>query len=306
VTIAHRIVAAIVFAAALGSPSAPERGRPVILLVHGRGLIDRDTAALRRDWFASLTSGVKKVVARSPLTDADVRLVWYEDVLDQRATAGCSYAANDPRAKRGAATDPDFTSFVAGVGNFLDMLTDLVDSTTGVAMRGLSADAAFLTDARKRCAAEQRLGDAIDLASREGRPVIVVAHSLGSLVAYDYLSARTDTGVVRRLVTIGSMAGSADLRRLLIGGDSTDTLVMPTSIDSWINVRKNSDLLALPLSIGTDVLVTADSGEVDPHEMTGYLHDASVARAVLGGWCAAFVAPAIPSECIELSKAGSP
>lgn len=269
-------------------------------------MVGRDTALLRRQWFAGLASGVKKVVPHSPLTDDDVRLVWYEDVLDQRSAAGCSYADSDPRAKRGAATNPDFNRFVAGVGGLLDMLTDLVDSTAGDAMRGLSADASFLTDARKRCAAEQRLGDAIDEASREGRPVIVVAHSLGSVVAYDYLSARTDTGIVRRLVTVGSMAGSTDMRRLLIGGDSTDTLAMPRSIDSWINVRKDGDLLAVPLSVGTDVLVAADSGEVDPHEMTGYLHDASVARAVLGGWCTAFTSLAAPVECAQVSNSGKP
>ena len=73
---------------------------------------------------------------------------------------------------------------------------------------GLAADASFLSDARKRCASERRLAEAIDRARSEGGPIILLAHSLGSLVAYDYLSTRTDTVLVNRLVTIGSMLGS--------------------------------------------------------------------------------------------------
>jgi alpha-beta hydrolase superfamily lysophospholipase len=45
----------------------------------------------------------------------------------------------------------------------------------------------------KRCASEQRLGAEIDRAKAEGRPIVIVAHSLGAVVAYDYLSARRDS-----------------------------------------------------------------------------------------------------------------
>ena len=144
--------------------------------------------------------GAKPLTHAPLITDRDVRLVWYADVLDPRSSETCDYASDDLRARHDAETDPNLKSFVSLVGNLLGALTNVVSDTESVRqLRTLSGDASFLGDAHKRCASERRLGDALDRAKREGRPVILVAHSLGSLVAYDYLSARRDTVVVQRL-----------------------------------------------------------------------------------------------------------
>ncbi|MDB4874885.1 MAG: hypothetical protein JWM41_1331 [Gemmatimonadetes bacterium] len=299
----YRLLAAFALAATLGAPAPDDRGRPVILMVHGRGLLDRDTADLRRLWFSALNDRAKAIARDSPLAERDVRLVWYADVLDPRSSAGCDYARGDRRATRDAAVDPTLKTVVSLIGGFLSAINSLAgDSASGSELRSLAADASFLSDARKRCGAEQRLADAVDQAAREGRPVIVVAHSLGSLVAYDYLSTRPDSAAVRRLVTLGSMVGSAELRRLLIGGDSTDTLAVPKSVASWINIRQDGDQLAVPLSVGRDTLVAPAPGETDPHEMVGYLENSATAKAVLGGWCAAFATRA-PSACADIVRA---
>jgi pimeloyl-ACP methyl ester carboxylesterase len=298
-----RLIAVLAFAATLVASPEDDRGRPVVLLVHGRGLIDRDTAATRKMWLNALIDGSRAGDAPSTITERDVRVVWYADVLDPRSSAGCDYAAGDPRAKRSAATEPDFKMVVATAGSIIDALTSFVaqsDSEAAGQLRALSADASFLGDARKRCAAEQRLGDALDRARREGRPVILVAHSLGALVAYDYLSSRSDTGLVQRFITIGSMAGAPEFRRLLIGGDSTDTLSRPSGVKSWINIRHADDVFAAPISVGRDILVTAPADEPDPHEMVGYLRGAATNAEVVGSWCAAFETGA-PSTCAKVS-----
>jgi pimeloyl-ACP methyl ester carboxylesterase len=292
-----RLIAALAFAATLVAPPESDRGRPVVLLVHGRGLIDHDTAATEKMWLSALIDGSRAANAPQTITERDVRVVWYADVLDPRSSAGCDYAAGDPRAKRNA-TEPDFRTVVATAGTIIDALTSLVaqsDSEGAGQLRALSADASFLSDARKRCAAEQRLGDALDRARREGRPVILVAHSLGALVAYDYLSSRSDTGVVQRFITIGSMAGAPDLRRLLIGGDSTDTLARPSGVKSWVNIRHADDVFAAPISVGRDILTAAPADEPDPHEMVGYLRGTATNREVVGSWCAAFETKAPPA-----------
>jgi len=265
-----------------------DRGRPVILLVHGRGMTDRDTSAMRKLWFGALRSGFIAAGGDSLVTERDVRVVWYADVLDPRATTGCDYDRGDPRAKRDAAEDPDLKSLVSMAGNLLDALTNMVsDNETTSQLRGLAADASFLSDVRKRCASERRLADAIDRARGEGRPIILVAHSLGSLVAYDYLSTRTDSVLVSRFVTIGSMLGSP-VRHVLIGGDSTDTLSRPPSVKEWVNVRNEQDPLAVPLSVGRDIAANPPADEPDAHEMIGYLRGQATAKEVLGGWCGAF------------------
>ena len=266
-----------------------DRGRPVILLVHGRGLMDRDTSATRRFWLGALSSGIKAVANAPLIAERDVRVVWYSDVLDPRSTVGCDYAPNDPRARREAAEDPDLKALVSMAGNLLGTLTSLVADTEATSqLRGLAADASFLSDAHRRCAAERRVADAIDRARREGRPIILVAHSLGSLVAYDYLSTRTDSVLVNRFVTIGSMLGSPELRHLAIGGDSTDTLSRPASVKDWINIRNEQDVFAVPVSTGRDIATNPPADEPDAHEMVGYLRGPATAREVLAGWCAAF------------------
>jgi pimeloyl-ACP methyl ester carboxylesterase len=282
---------ALTFAGLLAvTTAAPpnDRGRPVILLVHGRGMTDRDTLAMRKLWFGALRSGLMATGGDSLVTERDVRVVWYADVLDPRATAGCDYEHGDLRAKRDAAEDPDLKSLVSMAGNLLDALTNMIPDTDATSqLRALAADASFLSDVRKRCASELRLAQAIDRARGEGRPIILVAHSLGSLVAYDYLSTRTDSVLVDRFVTIGSMLGSP-VRHLLIGGDSTDTLSRPPSVKEWVNVRNEQDPFAVPLSIGRDISTNPPSDEPDAHEMVGYLRGAATGREVLSGWCAAF------------------
>lgn len=301
----YRIFAALAFAATLGVTTPDDRGRPVILLLHGRGLLDRDTAAIRRLWLESLTQGALRIGRDVPLDVRDVRLVWYADVLDPRSSAGCDYASTDPRARRAAEADPDVRTVVSIVGGLFGAITSLVaDSEAESQVRGLAADASFLTDTRKRCASEQRLADAIARAQSEGRPVILVAHSLGSIVAYDYLSTRADSALVRRLITLGSPLGSPNLRQLLLGGDSTDTLSLPKSVLGWTNIRNDRDPFATPVTVGRDIAEPLSDDEADPHDMVGYLGNSVTAGAVLGEWCRAFGYRA-PPHCAEFVR-GSP
>lgn len=292
---------AAVAAFAQGAPAQQANGRPVILLVHGRGMQDRDSVAVRKQWLGALRSGVSTLTREPILEDGDVRVVWYADALDPRSSAGCDYAADDLRAKRGAMMDADFKQFATLVGNFFGAITSLAGAGEDVAqLRALSADAAFLSDARKRCASEARLGAAIDGARRQGRPIIVVAHSLGAVMAYDHLSARSDSGVVSELVTIGSMAGASAIRSLLIGEDSSSTFGVPRSVAEWTNIRHVGDDLATPLTVGHDLLTSPPADEPDPHEMAGYLRGTTTARAVVGAWCQA-VAPTIrPRGCNDV------
>jgi pimeloyl-ACP methyl ester carboxylesterase len=292
------LLAALLFVSPAAAQS--DRGRPVILLVHGRGMLDRDSAATRQLWFDGLRSGVTTLTRGATLNDGDVRVVWYADVLDPRSTEGCDYGSSDPRALRDAKTASEVKQVVSVAGGLFSLISSLAgDKESASQLRALAADASFLSDARKRCASEDRLRLALERARLEGRPVILVAHSLGSLVAYDYLSTRTDTGLVRRLVTIGSMAGAPELRRLLIGGDSTDAFSVPASVGEWVNIRNDKDPLATPLPIGRDIVTAPPADEVDPHEMVGYLRGTITAREILSAWCSAIPSNR-PQGCIDI------
>lgn len=296
----RHIVPLVGLAALLAGGGRQERGRPVIILVHGRGMVGRDSAATRQLWRDALISAGRTLTAQPLIEDGDVRVAWYADVLDPRSSDSCDLPPTDRRVLRDRAEDPQLRQFVGAVGGVLDLLTDVVDDTaTADGLRGLAADASFLTDVHKRCAVESRLDRALDRARAEGRPVILVAHSMGSLVAYDLLSSRIDTGRVWRLITIGSPLGSPDLRHLLIGGDSSDTLAVPRDVGAWVNIRNAGDLFATRLTVGRDVVSEPPTDEADPHEMTGYLRGTIAAREVLGAWCSAFSVTR-PSGCKDI------
>ena len=263
-------------------------------------MLDRDTAAMRKMWVDAISSGAGSINGQRLYSDRDVRVVWYADVLDTRSSEACSYAPDDRRAARDRAEDPGMKQIVGTIGDVLGLLTVIVNDTTASDdLRGLAADASFLSDVHKRCAVESRLARELELARAEGRPVILVAHSLGSLVAYDLLSSRSDSGLVRRFITIGSLVGSADLRHLLIGGDSTDTLVVPRAAGAWINIRNDGDLFATPLPLGRDVRSAPPADEPDPHDMLGYLRSVTAAREILRAWCGAFSTER-PSGCNDI------
>src|SRR5258708_2892961 len=74
-----------------------QSGRPIVLLVHGRGYLTRDSAAFRRESLSALRESAFRATGDSLLADSDLRLVWYADLMDarrrdSRSTASCEAA----------------------------------------------------------------------------------------------------------------------------------------------------------------------------------------------------------------------
>jgi hypothetical protein len=299
--------AAVVAVAPMRHP-AP-KGRPVILLVHGRGFLDRDTAGLRRLWQQAIVSGGRAHTQAPLLADGDVRLVWYADILDPGSSAGC-----DARRVDVADANAEIRGFASAVGGVLSLITSLIDDRDqSVELRSLAGDLEFIANSRKRCAVDARLTAALDSAHRAGRPIILVAHSLGSVVAYDALASAKDVPPIERLVTVGAIVGAPGLRQLLLGGSGDDTLRIPPSVKSWVNVRRPGDPFAVELSrsvipsregrvvrdLLTEAPETTDAAEA--HDVVSYLRDAVAARAILSAWCGAFTEKT-PAGCKGIPK----
>ena len=113
---------------------------------------------------------------------------------------------------------------------------------------------------------------------------VLVAHSLGTIIAYKFLHELSTRGLWRvpLLVTLGSPLGIVAIR------DRLRPISHPACVGRWVNARDPRDLVALcPLDAGhfkLDPLID-DSSHVqnqtsNRHGIEGYLNDREVARAI--------------------------
>ena len=146
----------------------------------------------------------------------------------------------------------------------------------------------FLFDAARRDAMEQAL---IDRLEPGGGPFVVVAHSQGTMIAYDVLR-RMDAAKIKvpLFVTIGSPLGMQEVQDALRQWIGRPTGVpFPKCVDRWVNVAERFDPVAADPTLDDEY-----EGKIedingfglnpnwfgDPHSATGYLSTEHVRRPV--------------------------
>lgn len=122
--------------------------------------------------------------------------------------------------------------------------------TWGVVSRTMRHVEHYRRHAPMRHGVVRRVLDALD--DRRSDEVVVVAHSLGSLVALDLLPHLPPGLRVARLITLGSPAGWPSLHR---GSDRSGRTFPYDRVGSWVNLHSPRDLV--PLGRGSDRLFPA-------------------------------------------------
>jgi len=279
-------VAAVAAPRPAAKPTAPPN--PLVILVHGRGHLDDDSAALRRDWKRDLDSALA-LVGMPKLRDEDVRLAWYADVLDPNSEVSCK----SERTGATASIDDDSLDFGIFARGLFSTLTSNLAKDESRGLRGLIGDMLFVVDGSKRCAAERRIGQAIENAATERRPVVIIAYSLGSLVTFGYLNAHATTTLPDvRLITMGSPLGVRELRELMLG-EIGDTLRVPRNVRTWENVVDPYDVFSAPLErivsprmVRDRIIGTGSDSQSDTHQIDHYLRDRATGAALARAICA--------------------
>jgi hypothetical protein len=115
-------------------------------------------------------------------------------------------------------------------------------------------------------------------------PVIVLAHSLGTIIAYDVLrEARAEDREIPLFLTVGSPLGVQEVQDLIVR-----PLEVPAGVAAWRNVSDWRDVVALdhtlrpayaPPDRCTDFMVTNDSA--NHHGIREYLRTVPVREPVL-------------------------
>lgn len=282
-----------------------------LVLVHGRGQQGLDPSALQADWIRALAEGARSIGKTLP-PRLNVAFPFYGDVL-----ANFVKQANLPLTKdviaRGGQPNDDFLAFEADVAETLRKQTGVSDqevlSQYGTNPKprgplnwewvhaifraidthggGLSADAIedFLRDVYLYSTVKvvRDAVDAIVRASIDERPTVVVAHSLGTVVAYNVLRQDDRALRVPLLMTLGSPLAIRAIRDQLL------PLSYPAEVSSWYNAYDPRDVVALyplnednfPLVPPVENYAGVKNQTSDRHGISGYLNDRQVAGRLL-------------------------
>ena len=128
----------------------------------------------------------------------------------------------------------------------------------------------------------------IDRLAAGGGPFIVVAHSQGTMIAYDVLSQMKDIDVPL-FVTIGSPLGIQEVQDQIKRFTKQKTLTVPKCVGRWLNVYDSHDPVAAdeelandfaPKGAIEDVEVANPDSPAHPHSGSGYLRTDPVRHAV--------------------------
>ncbi len=138
-----------------------------------------------------------------------------------------------------------------------------------------------------------------------GHPVMLIGHSMGSVIAFEALWELTHDGgdaEVDLFVTMGSPLGQRYMQRRLIGSAARGAAKYPHNIRRWKNLAAVGDLTSIDRRLANDYspmrrLGLVDSledeqmftwyrlgGALNPHSEYGYLASDATARIVADWW----------------------
>ena len=143
-------------------------------------------------------------------------------------------------------------------------------------------------------------------ASGGQHPVLLIGHSMGSIVAYDSLwelSYKNGNPVdIDLFLTMGSQLGQRFMRRRLSGHDSSGAERYPRNIKRWKNLTAIGDLTAINPYLASDFGAMLEmglvesiededvlnyfrlDGELNVHAEYGYLANEKTARTIAKWW----------------------
>lgn len=119
----------------------------------------------------------------------------------------------------------------------------------------------------------------------DDEPMIVVSHSLGTIVTYSLLREFSENGRPRQcplFVTLGSPLGIDSVRKSF-----RKPRIKPDNVERWVNGADPEDFVALRPELtnesfgpGIENYPDIKNGYEDPHSIAGYLSDPRIAKAI--------------------------
>lgn len=271
------------------------------LVIGIHGLNNKPEPHILRDWWiAAISEGISRNCGGQKV-DVDFELAYWADVMYSAPVAPTEQA--EPYvAAGGSGSLPRAGSLIRtiaaalireGVGKVLEVV---FGAAVAEKVKTRAPDLRrYKYDRATRDAVQERLSERLRAAYAGGRQIMLIAHSMGSIIAYDVLrdAGRTLPGLrISHFVTVGSPLGLAAVKEV-----SVAPLRVPECVARWSNIADPRDRVArwdTRLSsdyrensagvVVTDHLVingyVSPSGKPNPHKIYGYLRTPEISELI--------------------------
>jgi len=250
-------------------------------LVHGRGYSSplKEHKAM---WLEALTHGIKRDYPgkMNALGKAKIEFVYYGDISNSFLEKNYPKAVNDDTADRLVALEelkkwpaskftkdtyfnlpgyhPFYDTIADSAGSFLNAIRmgkTLVPMVAPDMKEYWDEDSEYGTEVRMRMT--KPLREAMDRNDK----IMVIAHSLGSMISYDTFWKFSHMGEYRPdydkkmidlWITIGSPLGDETVKKGLKGAAIKSERKYPANLNRWININAEDDFIAYDQTLKDD------------------------------------------------------
>ena len=291
------------------------------LIIYVPGLLPKPDAQTHRDaLLRCLLAGLRRIDERvAGEIEADEHcfdiISWTFDFYGEHRDFALDASAVDAVIAQPAAAQTDIdesTSWRRRLARWLfglgDLIPFLIPHIASERMQLHLRDLRRYTQNQNEIAehTRQMLGIALRAALEAKRPVLLLAHSMGSVIAYEALWQMSHSDQEKRdidlLLTMGSPLGQRYIQRRIQGCNETGASRYPHNIRRWVNLSAVGDLTAIDPTLADDfaAMIKLDlvdsivdqevhnyfrvNGELNVHAEYGYLVNAVTAQIVSDWW----------------------